>query len=571
MMGCKARVFLPVPAVSLEELVPADHFYRHLDRVLDLAFVRELVRDCYAVAGRPSVDPVVFFKLQLVMFFEGVRSERLLMRTVADRLSVRWYVGYNLDEPLPDHSSLTRIRTRYGLAVFRRFFEAIVNQCQQAGLVWGRELYCDATHVLADASLDSLAPRFAVEARAALQAHLAALFPDEMIQDAHDAAPDEAGEVAGVTPHAPAKAVAPAQDQEFAGPMATPSAPLPPRPLPVDLPDPVREELAAANAVRHDWIAQDGRQQREVHGVYQRIADFRISTTDPDATPLRLKGGGTHLGYQTHYVVDGGKRRIILGVLVAPGEVMENQPMLDLLWQVRFRWKLQPRQVTGDTKYGTLENIQAIEDMGIRAYVPLPDWDHMTAYFGASQFTYDAEQDVYRCPQGQLLRPYRCEYQAQKTEYRANAAICNACPLKTQCTSSDHGRQLHRHFAEAYLERVRAYHQTKAYGKAMRKRQVWVEPLFAEGKQWHGMRRFHRRRLWRVNSEAFLIASGQNLKRLLQQRGWGRRPFPTGAAAAVDPGDIVMRCLWLVAVPAPSGYTPYRRRELATGPKALAA
>jgi hypothetical protein len=241
------------------------------------------------------------------MFFEGVRSERLLMRTVADRLSVRWYVGYNLDEPLPDHSSLTRIRTRYGLAAFCRFFEAIVNQCQQAGLVWGRELYFDATHVLADASLDWLVPRFAVEARAALQAHLAALFPDETIQDARGEAPDEA---AGVAPHAAAaKAVAPTPDQDSAGP----SAPLPPRPLPVDLPDPVREELAAANARRHDWIAQDGRQQRDVHGVYQRTADFRISTTDPDATPLRLKGGGTHLGYQTHYVVDGGKRRIILG------------------------------------------------------------------------------------------------------------------------------------------------------------------------------------------------------------------------------------------------------------------
>ena len=65
---------------------------------------------------------------------------------------------------LPDHSSLTRIRTRYGLDVFRRFFEAIVEQCQQAGLVWGKELYFDATHVLADASLDSLTPRFAAEA-----------------------------------------------------------------------------------------------------------------------------------------------------------------------------------------------------------------------------------------------------------------------------------------------------------------------------------------------------------------------------------------------------------------------
>src|SRR5262249_56784753 len=136
MMGSKARLFTPVVAMSLEELVPRDHFYRHLDRVLDLSFVRDLVKDRYAVAGRPSIDPAIFFRLQLVMFFEGIRSERLLMRTVADRLSVRWFLGYNLDEPLPDHSSLTRIRARYGLAVFRRFFEAIVEQCQQAGLVW---------------------------------------------------------------------------------------------------------------------------------------------------------------------------------------------------------------------------------------------------------------------------------------------------------------------------------------------------------------------------------------------------------------------------------------------------
>jgi hypothetical protein len=87
-----------------------------------------------------------------------------------------------------------------------------------------------------------------------------------------------------------------------------------------------------------------------VHGVYLRTADFRISTTDPDATPMRLKGGGTHLGYQTHYVVDGGKARIIVGVLVTPGEVSESQPMRDLLWRARFRWKLRPQQVTGDTK-----------------------------------------------------------------------------------------------------------------------------------------------------------------------------------------------------------------------------
>ena len=183
MMGKKERQATPVPTVSLENLVPQDHFYRHLERVLDLSFIHDLVRDAYASGGRPSIDPVVFFKLQLVMFFEGIRSERHLMRLAADRLSVRWYLGYNLDEPLPDHSSLTSIRTRYGLDIFRRFFDAIVEQCQQAGLVWGRELYFDATHVLANASLDSLTPRFAAEARTALQDHLAGLFPDEVAHE----------------------------------------------------------------------------------------------------------------------------------------------------------------------------------------------------------------------------------------------------------------------------------------------------------------------------------------------------------------------------------------------------
>lgn len=514
-MGTKARLFTPVSVLSLDELVPADHFYRHLDRVLDLGFVRDLVRDDYAAKGRPSVDPVVFFRLQLVMFFEGIRSERQLMRLAADRLSVRWYLGYNLDEPLPDHSSLTRIRARYGLEVFRRFFEEIVEQCRQAGLVWGKELYFDATKVNANADLDSLVPRFAVEAREALRVHLAALFA---------AGDQEPAETAALT--------------QRPGDMATCAPPPSPIPLPVSLPTQLHEDLAAANAARHDWIAEAGRPEREVRGVYQRTADVRISTTDPDATPMRLKGGGTHLGYQTHYVVDGGRKRIIVGVLVAPGEVMENQPMLDLLWHARFRWRLRPRQVTGDTKYGTVENIRAVEAMGIRAYVPLPDWEQNSAYFGASQFTYDAVHDRYVCPNGQVLRRTYTSEVGQRVLYRAPASTCRSCPLRTRCTpGKKSGRSVWRSVGEEYLERVRAYRETAAYEKALRKRKVWVEPLFAEAKDWHGLRRFRLRRLWRVNCEALLIAAGQNLKRLLAKRGWGRRPLPSGAALAVPEAE----------------------------------
>src|SRR5688572_29512037 len=124
-------------AVSLEALVPASSFYRYLEHALELSFVREWTRGLYAERGRPSIDPVVFFKLQLVLFFEGIRSERKLIETASLNLAHRWYLGYALDEDLPDHSSLTRIRQRLGIDIFQRFFEKVVDLCQEAGLVWG--------------------------------------------------------------------------------------------------------------------------------------------------------------------------------------------------------------------------------------------------------------------------------------------------------------------------------------------------------------------------------------------------------------------------------------------------
>ena len=486
MMGSKARAFVPIASRTLDDLVPADHFYRQLDRVLDLAFVRDLVADCYAADGRPSVDPVVFFRLQLIMFFEGLRSERQLLRVVADRLSLRWYLGYDLDEPLPDHSSLTRIRDRYGLDIFRRFFDRIVEQCQQAGLVWGQELYIDATQVLANAALDSLAPRFAVEA------HLANRFP-------------------------PAEPAASAPGAAPAG-------------LPVAVSADLAADLKQTNAQRHDWLARVGQPNRTVvRGSYHRRSDYEASRTDPDAALMARKGGGLAIGYHDHTVVDGGKARVIMGVLVTPADVMENQPALDLIWRARFRWQLHPCQVTGDTTYGTAEIIAALEGQDIRAYVPLPAFDQRTSLYGKGQFRYDADRDCYVCPQGAELTFRKHKYTEGMRLYRAAAATCNACAVKTACTRSRQGRQVKRSVAEAELDRVRGYHDTEPYRKARRKRQVWVEPLFAEAKQWHGLRRFRLRGLPKVNGEALLIAAGQNLKRLLSRRSWGRRPWPGGA------------------------------------------
>ena len=501
-MGKKERAFGPLPPVTLEDLIPPDHFYRHLERTLDLAFVRDLVRDTYAESGRPSIDPVVFFKLQLILFFEGLRSERQLMQVVADRLSLRWYLGYDLTEPLPDHSSLSRIRERYGLEVFRRFFEAVVEQCIAAGLVWGQELYIDATKVAANAALDSLHPRFAVEA------HLARLFG--AVQDDDDDGEESDG----------------AAREGGDDPACWPGA----------LTEEAQVALAEHAAQRHDWIGRVGRPNRTTRsGTYRRTADFRVSTTDSDATPMPFGDGRTHLGYQDHYVVDGGRARIILTALVAPAEVQENQPALDLLWRARFRWKLRPRQVTGDTKYGTVENITAIEHQWIRAYVPLSEVGQRAGRFGGQDFVYDPAADTYRCPGDQTLRFLSHCQDTRRRIYAAPAEVCRTCHLRAQCTTAQRGRRIGRHLNEEYVERVRGYHTTEPYAKAMRKRQVWVEPLFAEAKAWHGLRRFRLRGLEKVNGEALLIATGQNLKRLLCHEGWGRRPFPSGGTGSALP------------------------------------
>jgi hypothetical protein len=217
-------------------------------------------------------------------------------------------------------------------------------------------------------------------------------------------------------------------------------------------------------------------------------------------------------------------------MVVAPAEVQENQPALDLLWRARFRWRLHPRQVTGDTKYGTAKNIVALEDQHIRAYVPLSAAGTRPGRFVDTDFTYDPATDTYQCP-GQITLSLLsiCE-RTQRRIYQAPAAACRCCALRERCTTSRRARRVGRRFDEDYLDRVRSYQGTEPYEKALRKRRVWVAPLFAEAKQWHGLERFRLRGLPKVNTEALLIAAGQNLKRLLSRRGWGRRPFPSGAA-----------------------------------------
>ena len=167
MMGSKAvepKLYL---SFSLDANVPPSHLVRRLAAAIDFNFVRGLVRRRYSHTGQPSVDPVVLFKLWLLGYLFNITSERRLCEEAGLNLAWRWFLGYELDEPIPDHSVLSKARRRFGVRVYEKFFEHIVRLCEAAGLVEGDVLFVDSTLIKANASPSGLRSRSLVQQRIA--------------------------------------------------------------------------------------------------------------------------------------------------------------------------------------------------------------------------------------------------------------------------------------------------------------------------------------------------------------------------------------------------------------------
>jgi transposase len=149
--------------VTLSRLVPGDHPVRRICEVLDLSFLYKETREYYSHEGKPSIDPVVLFKLYILGYFFGISSERRLFREVQVNLAYRWYLGYDLDEEIPDHSVMTKSRYRFPVEVFERLFKRIIHLCKEKGLISGDYHFVDSSIVQADASRESFRPKLKVE------------------------------------------------------------------------------------------------------------------------------------------------------------------------------------------------------------------------------------------------------------------------------------------------------------------------------------------------------------------------------------------------------------------------
>lgn len=149
-------------AAPLSSLIPDDHILKRVDRILDLTWLREEVADTYCESnGRPSIAPEAALRLMLAGFFHGIIQDRRLMREAQVNLAIRWFAGFRLDEKLPDHSSLTRIRQRWGAQRFHKVFQKTVQACVKANLVTGETVHIDATLIRANVSWESIPEKHA--------------------------------------------------------------------------------------------------------------------------------------------------------------------------------------------------------------------------------------------------------------------------------------------------------------------------------------------------------------------------------------------------------------------------
>jgi transposase len=148
-----------VKGFSLDKRIRKDHVLRRILEKVDFDFIYEEVKDTYGENGNVSVPPPIILKMMLLLILYNARSERELMLTIPERMDWMWFLGYDLEDEIPNHSVLSKARARWGVDAFRRFFERIVGQCVEAGLVDGSKLFVDASLLDANASNHSVVDR----------------------------------------------------------------------------------------------------------------------------------------------------------------------------------------------------------------------------------------------------------------------------------------------------------------------------------------------------------------------------------------------------------------------------
>jgi transposase len=443
--------------VNLEKRVRANNPLRAVKAAVDFGFVRQRVAAFYGKEGHESEDPIVIMKLMLLLFLDNVSSERELMRIVGERLDYLWFLEFDLDDEIPNHSVLSKARKRWGAPIFEEVFIATIEQCMAAGLVDGKKIHMDGSLIDADASGKSLKKG-----------------PPELIEALRRVYRGEAQKL---------------EDPDDEG----------------------------------------GRAKRGVM--------VSVSSTDPDAAQSKKHAKDpARLRYKNHRVVDD-RCGVITAMETTPGNVLENQKLMDLVEQHESNTGMKVGVVVADAQYGTNENFAACQQRQIRSHMKdlqstVKQARQRRGIFQQGDFRYDAQRETYICPAGEKLKRSN-SIERGFYIFFSNAAVCAGCSLRSQCTTSKKAiRKLKRHIDHEQIERARAESHSGWGRTDRRRRQHLMEGSFAESTR-YGFKRARWRRLHNQRIQDFLIATCQNIRIFLRN---GRlKPAASMAAAESQP------------------------------------
>ena len=466
---------------QLSERVPEDNFYRRLKQALDLRWLYKATKKYYGSEGQQSIDPLVFFKLILIGYLENLGSDRRIINTVSMRLDMLFFIGYNIDEPLPWHSTLSRTRQLYGEEVFKQLFKEVLKQCIDKGMVAGRRQVMDSVAVKANASMDSLIEKEILDDGAA--------YADEL-KDAKEESDD---------------------DNNDRGDNKTVSA--------------ARHK---AVQLHHQWKAKaykDMPRGKSLKGDERSRPKFvsnhtHYSITDGDARVSVKPGRPRQLNYTAQVSVDTA-HHVITHIQSDYADKRDSQCLPSLLNNTIENLQtegLQIEEVYADAGYSSGEALKSLEENNILGYIP-----NFGQYKPSREgFTYDKENDRYTCSRGVHL-PFKklitTSLGYKMKVYRSSSKDCGPCPLRSVCIGKGDFKKIDDSIDKPHYDRMHARLQTVNRDKIRQLRSSTVEPVLGTLVNYLAMRRVNTRGIKQASKCILMSAIAYNLKKLLKWEG----------------------------------------------------
>jgi len=488
MQGKKQRTSKFFYQFSLEKAVPADHIYRRIDQALDLRFLYKRTRSYYGKDGQQSIDPVVFFKMCLIGYLNNISGDRPLCRYCSDSLACRWFLGYDIDEPLPVHSTLSRSRALFGESLYVEVFAKILALCVDAGMVSGKRQAADSALIKANASVDSMS-------RDVIMADASAYCRQVLRENTDRPEPPE-----------------PAPVKKEEEPPASPPARL----ASVDVPEPDPSRKRTRSNRTH------------------------TSGSDPDARLARKPNKPFDMYYQGHISVDDA-RGVIVAALADYGDKCEHESLDRLLNQSLANLsgdKLGLKELLADSKYNTHPTLEMCEAAGITPYMNNPSGYKPDR----DGFLYDEASDSYRCPQGIELsfkgeRKNHGKY--LNRVYSSRVADCAHCPLRGSCLSGKQTyKTIYHSSGKEFYDRMDARLQTDKGRAMIAKRKGIVEPVFGTLIHHNAMKKSFARGKAAASKHVLMASAAFNLKK------WLKMPGKSPQRGACSIGKTVFDPLW---------------------------